>query len=174
MGFPVTFANQTSPLALSNLDTNFTYAVTSAQNSTFVWIAAGGTSDAITATYSPAVTALTDGMMLQFRATAANTTTTPTFSPNGLTAHNITRQGGVAVFAGDILTNYECLVRYNSSSTVWELLNPAPTRGFVTNSLSGNVALNNISNFFDGPSVAQGTGGTWFASGTVTLTDTSG
>ena len=43
----------------------------------------------------------------------------------------------------------------------------------VTNSLSGNVAMNNISNFFDGPSTAQGTSGTWFASGSVSVEDTS-
>jgi hypothetical protein len=42
----------------------------------------------------------------------------------------------------------------------------------LTNSLGANVALNNTGLFFDGPSVAQGTTGTWWASGTVTLTDT--
>lgn len=44
----------------------------------------------------------------------------------------------------------------------------------LTNSLSGNVALNNTSNYFDGPSVAQGSTGTWLAIGTVTVTDTFG
>ena len=39
----------------------------------------------------------------------------------------------------------------------------------LTNSITSSVALNNTSNFFDGPSVAQGTVGTWFASGTVTI-----
>jgi len=39
----------------------------------------------------------------------------------------------------------------------------------VTNTLGGAVNLNNTANFFDGPSVAQGTVGTWFASGTVTI-----
>lgn len=46
--------------------------------------------------------------------------------------------------------------------------------GPITNSLSGNVSLNNTSNYFTGPSCAQGTSGTWFASGTVTVADTSG
>lgn len=46
------------------------------------------------------------------------------------------------------------------------------TASALTNSLSANVSLNNVANFFDGPSVAQGTFGTWFASGTVTLDDT--
>jgi hypothetical protein len=42
----------------------------------------------------------------------------------------------------------------------------------LTASLSGNVAMNNIANYFDGPSVAQGTSGTWFVSGKVTVNDT--
>lgn len=41
----------------------------------------------------------------------------------------------------------------------------------LTNSLGAAVNLNNTANYFDGPSVAQGTSGVWFASGTVTCTD---
>jgi hypothetical protein len=44
----------------------------------------------------------------------------------------------------------------------------------ITNSIAGDVALNNTSNFFTGPTVAQGVSGTWFASGTVTVTDNAG
>lgn len=44
----------------------------------------------------------------------------------------------------------------------------------ITNSLSGDVALNNTGLYFDGPSIAQGTTGTWFASGTVSLQDAAG
>lgn len=40
----------------------------------------------------------------------------------------------------------------------------------ITASLGSNVALNNTANYFDGPSVAQGTSGVWFAEGTVTIT----
>lgn len=43
----------------------------------------------------------------------------------------------------------------------------------LTNSLTGDVSLNNTANYFDGPSVAQGTSGTWFVSGTVTVNDAS-
>lgn len=43
----------------------------------------------------------------------------------------------------------------------------------VTNALSADVNLNNTANFFDGPSVAQGTSGTWWASGQVTVSSTS-
>jgi hypothetical protein len=90
------------------------------------WVFAGGTSDAITATYSPTVAALYDGLLCMFRATAANATTTPTFAPNGLTAHTITKQGGSVLGIGDIPGNLaECVLRYNLANTRWELLNPS-------------------------------------------------
>jgi myosin-crossreactive antigen len=44
---------------------------------------------------------------------------------------------------------------------------------YYTASLGADVALNNTANYFDGPSVAQGTSGTWFVSGTVTVKDSS-
>ena len=44
----------------------------------------------------------------------------------------------------------------------------------ITNSLSGDVALNNTGSYFTGPTVAQGSSGTWFVSGTVAVTDTAG
>lgn len=43
----------------------------------------------------------------------------------------------------------------------------------ITNSISVDVNLNNTGSFFDGPSIAQGTSGTWFVSGKVTVTDSS-
>lgn len=39
----------------------------------------------------------------------------------------------------------------------------------LTNSLGADVALNNTANYFTGPTVAQGSTGTWFAIGTITL-----
>lgn len=44
----------------------------------------------------------------------------------------------------------------------------------ITNSLSGDVAINNASNYFTGPTVAQGSAGTWFVSGQVSVLDTAG
>jgi hypothetical protein len=45
--------------------------------------------------------------------------------------------------------------------------NNAVPRGMsaITNSLTSSVAINNTTFFFDGPSVAQGTVGTWFVMG---------
>ena len=51
------------------------------QSQAFSWIAGGGTADAITATYAPALTALTDGLVLKFRATAANAYHNPYIRP---------------------------------------------------------------------------------------------
>lgn len=96
------------------------------------WSIAGGTSDAITATYTPVITALIDGQICGFRATAANATTTPTFSPNGITAEVITKNGGQPLGMGDIAGNLaETILRYNLANTRWELLNPSLTSSSV-------------------------------------------
>jgi len=87
--------------------------------------AAGGTADAITADYTPNIT-LTDQQFAAFVATAANATTTPTFAPDGLTAHTIVKKGGSALVAGDIPGALAvCILEYNLANTRWELLNPA-------------------------------------------------
>jgi len=68
-----------------------------------------------------------------------------------------------ATLAGtETLTNKTFAVASNT-------LNMAP----ITNSLSADVALSSGASFFTGPTIAQGTSGTWFVSGTVTLVDTS-
>jgi hypothetical protein len=106
------------------------------------WIAAGGSADAITATYSPAITSLTDGLLLTFRSTAANATTTPTFAPNGLTARTIVKYGGQALLAGDIpRANYECLVKYNLANTRWELIDPLTPNVSSAAQTTGNFGV---------------------------------
>lgn len=39
----------------------------------------------------------------------------------------------------------------------------------LTNSIAASVSLNNTASYFDGPTVAQGTSGTWLATGKVTV-----
>lgn len=127
-------------------------------------VAAAGSADAITATYSPALT-LADLTLCAFMATAANATTTPTFAPNGLTAHTITKKGGQALAAGDIPGQYAvCLLEYNSAHTRWELLNPANTSAkcvLGSGSLRG-VAMPNATTAVAGlySGLPYGTGGT--------------
>jgi hypothetical protein len=89
-----------------------------------VWAVAGGTADAITATYSPATTAPADGQLYYVRATAANMTATPTFAPDGQTARTITKFGNKALGIGDIYgAGQELILRYRTSDTKYEWLN---------------------------------------------------
>lgn len=86
---------------------------------------AAGTVNAITANYTPDIT-LTDGVIVAFRASGANTSGTVTFVPDGLTSHNITARGGQPLNLGDIPAALAVmLVCYDLANTRWELLNPA-------------------------------------------------
>ena len=99
------------------------------------WVAAGGTADAITATYSPVISALDDGLLVGVLAGSANATTTPTFAPNGLTAKTIVRDAGSALVAGDIAgANHAILLRYSSSLDKWLLQNPSTAVAVLLNS----------------------------------------
>jgi len=59
------------------------------------------------------------------------------------------------------------------SGTTGKVIADPGIPGQLTNSIAGDVALNNASNYFDGPVVFQGTTGTWCAIGQVTVVDSS-
>jgi len=100
---------------------------------------AGGTADVITADFDPDI-ALTNLMLCAFVASAANATTTPTFSPDGLTARVITKQGGEPLAVGDIPGALAvCVLEYNLANTRWELLNPAVTTELLSFSRGGTL-----------------------------------
>lgn len=80
---------------------------------------AAGTADAITATYSPAIT-LTDRRIVFLTGCVANLTTTPTFNPNVLGAQVIKGKGGAALKVGEITG--DCILIYHTTGTYWELL----------------------------------------------------
>ena len=87
---------------------------------------AAGTADALTATFLPAPAALSNGLTYLVRANLANATTTPTFSPNGLTAHTIVKGNGLALAAGDIAGAGHWLeMQFDSALGQWVLQNPA-------------------------------------------------
>jgi hypothetical protein len=88
------------------------------------WAVATGLADAITAAYGAPNTSLPDGLLLAFRALHANSTTTPTFAPDGLPAHTVVKRYSTALAAGDIVLGGEYLLRYNLTNTRWVLLNP--------------------------------------------------
>jgi len=107
---------------LNPLVTNSFVTKTALQNEIYRYVTAGGTADAITATYTPALTALVDGTTLFVATTATNATATPTFSPNGLTAKIITLQNNVALSAKAMPKN--AILQYNATTGKWILLNP--------------------------------------------------
>lgn len=87
--------------------------------------AAGG-ADALTAAFSPAIAALTDGLQVRVKATAANTTTTPTVDYDGLGAKTIVKNGNQPLAIGDIANaDHELQLVSNTSNDNVELLNPA-------------------------------------------------
>lgn len=76
--------------------------------------------------------------------------------------------------AADVLEIVDVSVTTNKKILVDELRIALLSNTALTNSISGDVSLNNTSNYFDGPVVTQGTTGVWWVSGTITLTDSSG
>jgi hypothetical protein len=65
-------------------------------------VAGGGTAHAQTVTLVPAATALTAGLEVRWKPTAANTGAAPTLAVNGLTATAITKFGATALVANDL------------------------------------------------------------------------
>lgn len=100
----------------------------STQRSAWNFAVAGGSADAITASFSPAVVLLTNGLSVRVRATAANMTTSPTFTPNsGTIAPSPIKKGtNLNLAPGDIPgAGFWMELTYDLSSDVWVLKNPA-------------------------------------------------
>lgn len=98
------------------------------QGNYFNIASAAGTADAITAIYTPGISALSNGMTLYLRAASANATTTPTFTPNSgvITPKNIVKGAASALAAGDIAgAGHWIGLQYDLSLDKWVLLNPA-------------------------------------------------
>lgn len=104
-----------------------------------VGVTAGGTVNAITANFTPDVT-LTDRMTVVVRAIGANTSATVTFSPDGLTAKNVRKNGNRALVTGDVEgAGHELLLKYNSTTDIWELMNPARPDCVVEHEVAGSA-----------------------------------
>lgn len=89
-----------------------------------------GTVDAITATYSPAIASLSNNLVVEVVLSGPNTSTVPTFSPNGLTARTIVSFDGTPLNIGQI--NGTILLRYDTATTKWWLI-------------SGGASVNTVS-----------------------------
>jgi hypothetical protein len=87
---------------------------TQLQNGSYIYAADTGSANVYQVAYTPAVTALTDGMVLRFKAAHANSGAS-TFSPNGLTASPIWNMSHVALSGGEIVLNGDVWLQWNSS-----------------------------------------------------------
>lgn len=85
-----------------------------------------GVADAYIVNLSPAIGALTDGLLLAFSPLNANATTTPTLTVNGFTADIQTATGGQVQpdDLGYFGTAWIAYLIYNANSASWFLLNP--------------------------------------------------
>jgi hypothetical protein len=169
-----TFGSSTTGTT-TQLDNNFTAitGVVNDLNSYANYLTDTGGANAYAASLPASTTgALTAGLRIQFKASASNTGAS-TFNWNAGGALNILRSNGSALSAGDIVSGAIADIQYDG--TQWRLMNQtAATLTLTTSALGADVSLNNTANYFDGPTIAQGTSGTWFVSGSVVLEDTAG
>lgn len=140
---PFLTENLTQKIGLTTGDARYATQV-GFQQSAYSVANAGGTSDAITGTYSPAVTALTNGMLLNARAASANATTAPTFTPASgtIAAKAIVKGNGLPLVAGDIAGSGHWIeLRYDLTLDKWVLLNPAKGVSGSSNKFNGVTSL---------------------------------
>jgi hypothetical protein len=112
-------------LALSDTDFDqFQIAVRSLSGSR---IAVGeGTANAITADFTPGITALANGLTVIVRAAAANASATPSLAANATAAKTIVKGNGLALVAGDIAGAGHWLeLQFDTALDKWVLQNPA-------------------------------------------------
>ena len=102
---------------------------------------ASGSANAITATFATPVS-LTNGKRVIVRALYANTTTNPTFAPNGQVPKVIVKGNNVPLEAGDIAgAGYWIELIYDSSFDKWVLQNP-PAESAETITALENAIIN--------------------------------
>ncbi|ODT97386.1 MAG: hypothetical protein ABS82_00060 [Rhodanobacter sp. SCN 67-45] len=79
---------------------------------------AAGTANAITATYTPAIAAVVNGLKLRFTAATANTGAA-TFAPDAIAAAAILGQAGLALQGGELAANSEVELTWSSAAGAW-------------------------------------------------------
>ena len=115
----------TIPASAGVLGTNSSrqpVAATAANVSSIYYIGGGGTAQAQTATLSPAVGSLTNGLVVNWLPLHANTGSGTTLAVNGLSAITIVKTGGSAVAANDLTTTAIATAIYDGTN--FELQNP--------------------------------------------------
>jgi hypothetical protein len=123
------FITETLTQKISQATADARYATkTGVQQNLYSTAVAGGSADAITAAYDPAITAPTNGMTVMVRAAIQNATPFPTFTPNSglVPAIDIVKGNGLPLVAGDIAGAGHWLeLQYDAVLNKWVLQNPA-------------------------------------------------
>lgn len=137
----VRLKNSSGVLAIRNAADSADAAVTASAfggPGSLQYVVAGGSSDTITATFSPAIPALIDGLTVLVRAGSPNSTTAPTLNVNGLGAKTIYKENDQALIAGDISGSaHNMLLVYNLTYAFWTLLNPTVSGASTINLING-------------------------------------
>lgn len=115
------------------------------------YVVGAGSVNVMTATLTPAATALTAGLQIDVIPNLANTTTTPTLNVSGLGAKTITKCGTTALAAGDYTTT--AVAEFVYDGTRMQLLNPQAVACSNTPLIGGgsSIPTTNVS----GPSNAD-------------------
>jgi len=89
---------------------------------------------------------------------------------NTITSAMLAQQNGYT-FLGNPTNSLANVIAMTATQVLTTLGTPiAP----IANAISANIGLTSTGTYFDGPSVAQGSSGTWLALGTLTMNDTAG
>ena len=137
--------------------TAFVHSLT--QTNSDIYVVGTGTANTYVCTYSPAITALVDGMILSFRAITANTGAS-TLNVNGLGAKAIVGAAHSALQGGEIAAGSYCDVKYSSSLTSFVLMMASGAAEQVSTPTQSLHAVNK----------AYATNASNLASGTVSAT----
>ncbi len=168
----INYAEGMAPSALNDSNRSLMASVARWNNDNNGTLATSGTSAAFTLATNQVESALTAGFTVAAQFHIGNDASA-TLAVDGLTAKPLRVYPGVALagyeFGGGSVHKFT----YSTTGTGEWVRQSPPAFTIVKNSLSGDVSLSNTANYFDGPSAAQGTTGTWYASGTVTCLDTA-
>lgn len=121
--------------------------VSGANDQTFLIAVAGGTANALTASFSPSLTALTNGVPFFIRCAAPNTVGDPTFNVNGLGAKAICKGANIALAPGDLAgSGFWAILQYDVTLDKFVLANPASVLavgiGQTWQNVTGSRAIN--------------------------------
>jgi hypothetical protein len=137
-----TFAAQTGPIPLSQLDTNFTAvasSVNAAASYSNYYVDSSGVANTITVTIAaPATFSYTAGVRLQVLLANTNTSSTVNINVNALGNIRVVTPSGIPLSVGLLITGNVIDVIYNGASNQFVLLNQQPNiAGSFTGTLTG-------------------------------------